>query len=406
MLCKVSALSHRPVARCGLPAGAFEKLEPRLLLSANPAQVSSATLSETFLTALPSAVLPGAGGTVGLRIENAGPGTAAGNFQLTLLASTDGTIAGAVETVKNVTGTLNLPIKGHRDVALNFVYPSDLPAGTYQFIAVVSFDGTTTQTNEPYEQTVIAPPFVNLSAYFTQVPAFITIGHKPVTGLAVLLSNTGNVAARGDITISLYESPTQTLDASSILLQTFSTQPINIAANDTRTLTLTQKQVPLSAVAGAEFLIASLSSSTTVQDTNAANSTIVAPFPTSFTTAQFTSVPENATVGKTASVSLLVNNAEGAPVRGDVDISLYESPTPTLGASASLLQTFSNLPLNMPTNGSKTYNLSLQVPLTAELGTQFLIATLTPVPPLAATQTTESTIVPQEGTTFLPPATA
>jgi hypothetical protein len=402
---KVSVRSHRVVARRGLPPAACEKLESRRLLSASPAQESGGSLSETFLTSLPSAVLPGSRGTVGLRIENSGPGTAAGNFQLTLLASTDGTTAGAVETVKNITGTLDLPIKGHRDAAINFVYPSDLVAGTYKFVAVVSFDGTTTQTTEPYEQTVIAPAFVNLSAYFTQVPAFITIGHAPVTGLAVLLSNTGNVAARGDITINLYESPTQTLDASSILLQTFSPVQIDIAANGTRTLMLTQKQVPLSASTGDEFLIASLSSTTTVQDANSANSTIVAPFPTSFTTAQFTSVPENVTVGKTASVSLLVNNAEGAPVHGDVDISLYESPTPSLGSSASLLETFSNLPLNMPTNGAKTYNLSLQVPLTAELGTQFLVATLAPVPPLAATQTTQSTIVPQEGTMFIEPAT-
>jgi hypothetical protein len=377
-----------PEADCRTPRSPLlEKLESRVLLSAVAASSSVPFLTDTFLTQLPSAALPRAQGTVGLRITDDGPGPADGNFQISLLATTDGTIAGTVATVKTFTERLDLVGGGHSDSTIGFVYPSDLPAGTYQFIATVNFRGTVSQTHASYQQVTIAPPFVDLSAYFTQAPPFVTIDRIPPEGLALLVKNSGNKPATGKITVSVYESPTQTLGASPNLLETFSNVPIDIKANGIERVTLVQKKIPLTAVAGSQYLVAVLSSNTTPLQ-----STVAAPFPTSFSTAQFVALPGTITIGHSIAISLLVTNAQATAVRGRVNISLYQSTSSSLGSSSVLLQTFSNLPINIPVNGSQTYTLNLKVPPTADVGDHFLISTLSPIAPLAANQTTDSTI--------------
>lgn len=374
----------------------FETLESRVLLSAVVAASSVPTLTDTFLTQLPAAALPAAKGTVGLRIANPGPGPANGNFQVSLLATTDGTIAGTVATVKTLTERLNLAVGGHSDSTIGFTYPSSLPAGTYQFVAVVDFGGAVSQTHASYQQVTIAPPFVDLSAYFTQAPAFVTIDRIPPEALSLLVNNLGNKRATGKITVRVYESPTQTLGASPNLLETFSNLPIDIEANGIERVTLVQKKIPLTAVSGDQYMVAVLSSTATAQQ-----STIAAPFPTSFSTAQFTAPPGTLTLEHTIPISVLVTNAQPNAVKGRINISLYQSPTSSVGASTGLLGTFSNLPINIPVNGTQTFTLNLKVPLTAVVGAQFLIASLTPVDPLAASQTTVSTISSLAAVTFV-----
>jgi hypothetical protein len=374
----------------------FEALESRRLLSGVGAPSSTSGLVDTFLTTLPAAVLPGASGTVGLRIANLGPGAANGNFRISLLATTDGTIASTVATVKTVIEQLNLPVGGHADSTLGFTYPSSLASGTYQFIAVVNFAGAVSQTNASYQLVTIAPPFVHLSAYFTQAPPFATINRIPVEGLSMLVANSGNQRAAGKITVSLYESPTPTLGASPILLETFSNILINIRANGSERVTLVQKKIPRTAVIGDEYLIGVMNSTAGRQQ-----STVAAPFPTSFSTAQFIALPGTITVGNTIPISVVVTNAQATAIKGRVNITVYQSPGSTVDPLTALLETFSNLPINIPANGTQTFTLNLKIPVGAALGNQFLLAALTPVAPLASNQNTDTTIASLAAITFV-----
>jgi hypothetical protein len=378
----------------------FEKLESRRLLSGIPASANPPHPLTAYLTPLPASVLTNSRGIAGISISNPGPNRAVGKLQISLLATTDGTSATTVATVRTITQPLDLTVGSFQRFALHFTYPASLAAGSYKFIAAVDFDGAISQSPSSNQGVIIAPPFVNLAAYFAQTPTLYVIGRIPPPELSLAVSNSGNTLAKGNVSIGLYESPTQTLSDTSILIDTFSNMPISIGANATETLTLNQKKVPLGASTGSEFLIAVLNANNTRSQLRTSAINAVSTFPTIFTTVQFTSMPTQAAVGGTVSITLLVANGETAPVQGDVDISILQSPTPSLGAAPNLLETFSDRPINIPVNGTQTYTLNLKVPLTAIPGYQFLVATLTPVAPLAASRTTDATIVAQGITTF------
>jgi len=373
-----------------------EKLESRRLLSASPAADALATL----LTPLPASVLPGARGIANISVSDSGFGPVNGKAQITLLATTDGTLSGTVATVRAVTEQLHVTPGDFQRFALHFTYPTALPTGSYKFVATVNLGGAVSQTPSSDQGVVIAPAFVNLAAYFEQAPTSVLIGVAPAAPLSLVVNNSGNTVAKGRFTISLFESPTQTLGAGADLLQTFSNEPIRIAADATETLTLTEKKIPLSASTGDQYLIAVLNSTDAIPQAGASTITTDSASPTNFTTDQFTAVPTQPAVGRTVSVSLLVSNADGTPIHGDVDITLSQSATRSLGTAPTPLETFSDRPINIPVGGTQTYTLNLKVPLTATLGYQFLVASLTPIDPLAATRTTDSTVVAQGITAF------
>jgi hypothetical protein len=83
------------------------------------------------------------------------------------------------------------------------------------------------------------------------------------------------------MSISLYESATQSLGVSPTLLATFSTLPINIKANGHQLYTLSAKLSP-AAIAGDEYLVAVVNSGNTITESNSGNNVAPASSKTAF----------------------------------------------------------------------------------------------------------------------------
>jgi hypothetical protein len=389
---------HRCVVPQTLHPINIEQLESRRLLSA----AVSATPLAAFLTPLPASALPGAKATARISVTNNGNNHDVGEAQISLLATTAGTIASAVGTVKMVTEHVDLAPGQFQRFAVGFIYPTDLPAGSYKFIASVTFDGAVSQSASTTGGVVIAPPFASLSAYFQQAPSQVMIGLTPAAPLSLVLSNAGNIPANGSLTISLFESPTQTLGSGSLLLDTFSSVPLSVAPNSTESVSLTEKKIPVTAATGEQYLIAVVNAKNTNPQIGTTNITATSTAPTNFTTLQFTALPSQATLGRAAPISLQIVNAETTRLQGDIDITFSQSATPN-GASPSPLETFSDRSINIPPGGTETYTLNLKAPSTTALGYQFLIASLSPVTPLVSNRITDATIVSQGITAFVEP---
>ena len=243
-----------------------------------------ADLTGSFVGTLPASVLAGASGTAKLRITNAGAGRAKGNIRITLLASPDGTASDALATIKTFSESINLAAGGATTRTLTFKFPTGLAAGSYSLVAVIDSANTIPETNKlnnivsstPIQ---IAPPFVDLTGSFTKVPSAATTGRS--LSVSILVTNAGNKRATGRISIGLFESPTQELDESPNLLNTFSNRSISIAPGGRQTLVLTLK-LPPTTTTGSRFLIARLNSTNTVAESDTTNDTVVAATATTF----------------------------------------------------------------------------------------------------------------------------
>jgi hypothetical protein len=340
--------TYRPVRRvvgaASNPA-TIEPLESRRLFSAISAVDSPLQTLRPFLAPLPNSVRAGANGTASLSVSNSSLSSVKGTAEITLLATTDGTTATTVATVRTVAAQIHLTaaqtIGSFQRFTLNFKYPSGLAAGRYQFLAEVNFGGAVLQAPVASQGVLIAAPFASLAANFTVAPTLLTVGRIPQNVLSLAVNNTGNVPVRGKVSVSVFASPTQTLGNSPDLLETFSNIPISIAANAGETVLLNQIKIPLETPIGDQYLIAVVNAHNTIPNLSTSVFNAVSPFPTTFTTAQFASVPAAVVIGKTVPFSLLVANAQTTAVNGRIDINLYQSPSRSLGGSSTLLETFS-----------------------------------------------------------------
>ena len=119
----------------------------------------------------------------------------------------------------------------------------------------------------------IEPPTIDLAATVSgAAPVRITPGHHG--SLLVKITNNGNVPATGPLTLRLYSSADQALDASDLLLMTISHFVRNLKVGKSITLRL-PFTAPAGKIGGSYFLIASASSTIQPKDTATADKTAV-----------------------------------------------------------------------------------------------------------------------------------
>lgn len=234
-------------------------------LPASPITVSFKTMPST-------SVLTGASGSLKLRLTNLNGATFSGPVDLTLYASTDGTISSAATTLDTVT-LPNVKLKGFgsKDVTLAFTYPVSLTAGSYTLIATAdaTASGAASAQVVSADRVAVSPPSVDLATVFAStVPISVMPSHGD--NVSVTLTNVGNVTAAGTVDLNLYASAGQTFSVADTLLAAITGRSIKLRAG--RSLTLHVHFVaPAGTLGGTYNLIASTRSNTNLVDGDANN---------------------------------------------------------------------------------------------------------------------------------------
>ncbi len=243
----------------------------------------------------------------------------------------------------------------------------------------------------------------NLSGTYTSsFPVAVLPGAKATT--SVQITNTGSSTVRQKIAITLVATTDGTLENTVGTIGT-TTVFLHVKAGKSQTAHLKFKY-PSGLAAGSYQIVAVIDSGNAVAGTNKLTNFVVSPAITiapAFVdlTGTFKTVPKKASIGKSTSVSILVDNAGNSIAKGKISVAVYESSTPSL-TGATLLGTFSNLGISIKGGGHETLTSSTKVPSTATTGTNYLLAVLNTTNSITESNTANNTVVPSasQKTTF------
>ena len=205
-------------------------------------------------------------------------GTTAANGTATiqLFFSDDATLNTTDFSVAPVSVKLSLKPGKNKNFSVKFVFPSNLPDGTYNVLALVNASNTITEINDRNNAAggltplAIRAPFSDLSIVSSKLPASISNAKK--ASLTFGVRNDGNVLSKGTAVVRLLASADGTASDDDILLGEF-TVKINLKANGQSTvrISLPPAADPAAAPLGSFFLNAIITPSVTPAETNAAN---------------------------------------------------------------------------------------------------------------------------------------
>jgi len=202
---------------------------------------------------LPTAVVAGAKFKASLPVGLTNNGAKqSGIFKVTLYADTNDTLDGnQVQVGTPIEEHLALATDKHAAVAFHLTsLPATLPQGTYYILAEVT-DALTLNNVVVAPQTITSSaPFVKLTATTTPVlPASIAVNKSG--SITVSVTNSGNVAATGPLTITLAPSGDGVSPIPGVFFQTLSVAKTSIGVGKTAKYTLHIKNA--SAVAAGTF---------------------------------------------------------------------------------------------------------------------------------------------------------
>ena len=233
-------------------------------------------ISGAILTTPPASVVAGSAGTAKVLVINTGSSSFSGPVTITLYATTQTSLdAGANAIVTLTVPKLNLKAGASRVETVKFTYPKGLTSGSYYIIASTNTSGTSTTPSNSIAYTAvdIAPPRVDLAAYFANgAPVKVNPGHGTTANVTV--QNLGNVTATGSWSVALYSSLDLALDASDILLTRLNLKKISLAPGQSMTVRV-RFVAPANLTAGTYNLIAATFSATSTADADLLNDVAV-----------------------------------------------------------------------------------------------------------------------------------
>ncbi len=250
----------------------IDVLESRTLFSVD--------LTGVFFGKVPTAIPLQATNHLTVRVTNQGDASAVGAASVLLYASTDATLD-ASDTLLCTTNTkLNLKATKSSNVNLKFTSPTTLTTGSYYLLADIVGGATITEQNTANNvlatasAVTITQPFVDLTDSITlnSKTTTYTVGAKRQTPLkfTVVVTNNGNVPAKGPLAIKLYGSENQTLDAQDISLYTLPARAINIRAGKTKIYSVVLKPT-VATPSGTFFGIAEINANSGVAESVTSN---------------------------------------------------------------------------------------------------------------------------------------
>ncbi len=217
-------------------------------------------LTVTFPRSLPSSIVGGQKGSATIKITNNGTAAATGPQTLTLFASTTGSFSASNVVVTTTSlKTLNLKPRASKTVTVKFNYPTTLPADTYRLLAVPDSSDSVAQASfniAASSPIVIAPAYTHLAGAFPgKLPATIKSGQS--VALTIQVSNSGNQAFSGPLSITVLEAADPDLDQGSTTLAPLSVKTARIAAGRHASYQIKFK-APADLQTGSEYLVAEI----------------------------------------------------------------------------------------------------------------------------------------------------
>jgi uncharacterized delta-60 repeat protein len=221
-------------------------------------------------------IVGGTRGTVTVNVANSGTLAASGTATIQLFFSDDTTLNTTDASLTPVSVRVALKAGKNRNFSVKFVFPSNLPDGTYNVLALVNSTGTITEINDRNNSAgglsplAIRAPFSDLSIVSSKLPA--TISNAKKASLSFTLRNDGNVLSRGTAVVRLLASQDGTASDDDILLGEFTVR-VNLKANGQTSarISLPAAADPAAAPLGAFFINAIITPTVTPAETNAAN---------------------------------------------------------------------------------------------------------------------------------------
>jgi hypothetical protein len=239
-----------------------------------PAILPASPLAVTFTT-LPEDGIEGEDASLKLRLTNATDSRFSGPVEITLYASTDGSVS-ADDTVVTTIALPQVALRpdASKTVKVRFTRPTGLADGDYNLVASIAATDTNTAparavTPSPLR---LEAPRVDLSTTFASAePIHVDAGRAE--GVSVTVRNLGNVAASGTLGVTLYASTDRALDAGDTLLAALPTRKLRLRSGHGVTLRARFRGPD---GAGSYFLIAAATPTVQPLDSNASNDVAVA----------------------------------------------------------------------------------------------------------------------------------
>ena len=233
-------------------------------------------LDGVIVSSPPASVMAGQPGRLRLKITNTVASKFSGPVSIDLYASTDGTVgSGDVPFATINVPSLKLAGGASKTLTLKFNYPTASSDGLYYIVASIKETGTNTAPAQAFTPSLVAisPAKVDLAVSFDNLQG-VKVNPGKDSGASITIQNQGNVTATGSVVLNLYASTGSTLSSSAQLLLTLPARKINLKPGKSITLHV-HFQAPAGRSGGTYNLIASISSSTQLPDSNSSNDVAV-----------------------------------------------------------------------------------------------------------------------------------
>lgn len=274
------------VANQTIPSQRSRSFRSHLLIEAlENRQLLSSGLGGSFAGVLPTDLPPGGINHATIRVTNPQGQVEAGKLSVTLFLSD----APSVDSSAFVLGTATrqVHLRGSQTVAFPFRFasPSSVSMGSDYLVAQIN--GPVTSDGSANETIVVAPkvvavnqPSVDLAGRIAAFPATLLVNSQsPTTAVAeVQVSNIGNVAARGDLQITMYASTDGAIDSNATMIGTSSFAGVTIRAGGSK-MFATKMSLPAGMNPGSYTLLALINPSNAITETNTANNIAVGQHP-------------------------------------------------------------------------------------------------------------------------------
>jgi uncharacterized delta-60 repeat protein len=244
-------------------------------------------VSSLATSKIPSSVITGASGVVTLTVENEGSLSIKGSVPLTLYLSTSSIHSSGDHKLLSTKLAVSLAPGKSAKFTLKITFPKNIANGDYFILADLNATGsiselsTTNDDSSSSSTTEVAKPFVNLSvAYAKNPPSTITAGKT--APVALLITDTGNLAASGKITGKLIASTDGSIDSSDTTLSPF-TMGVSLQPGKSVKLTIMLKLTSSLLPPESAFLAAVLNYAGKQKDSNSLDNTVFSNTQLTFT---------------------------------------------------------------------------------------------------------------------------
>jgi subtilase family serine protease len=300
-------------------------------------------------------------------VTNQGSVPAKAKINIDVYASTDQALDGGDRLVAtSVNRSINLKAGKSVTFSISVTLPADLTPGDYYFLADVDSTNAISESDEDNNLavstdtlTVERPDLVCAITHTFKEPAAAGDAAKA----RVVVTNQGNVLAKGKINIAVYLSTDQLLDGDDTLLTAVLNRPINLKPDKFVTLQISVT-LPAGLTPGDYYFLADVDSGDAIPESDETNNlaattdTLTVERPDLVSQQVSHTFKSPAPVGKKGTVKVIVKNQGNVVAKGKIGIDVYASTDQILGGDV-LVGSKTNLPINLKKDKTKTVNISV-----------------------------------------------